>query len=77
MGADTDMMIVDRSNSGSIGTIVKHKEFAERAGVSESTVIRLEKGDNGVSVGSLAMACLVPGEIDRISDFCTSGHANC
>ena len=27
------------------------KGFAERVGVSESTVIRLEKGDDGVSIG--------------------------
>lgn len=49
------------------------KGFAERIGVSESTVIRLEKGDSGVSVGTLAMACLVLGEIDRISGFLDSG----
>lgn len=45
------------------------KGFGERVGVSESTVIRLEKGDHGVSVGTLAMACLVLGELERISDF--------
>lgn len=45
------------------------KGFAERIGVSESTVARLEKGDDGVSIGTLAMACLILGEIDRISDF--------
>ena len=48
------------------------KSFAERIGVSESTVIRLEKGDSGVSIGTLAMACLVLGEIERISDFLDS-----
>lgn len=49
------------------------KGFAERIGVSESTIIRLEKGDDGVSIGTLAMACLVLGEIDRISDFLDPG----
>ena len=49
------------------------KGFAERIGVSESTVARLEKGDDGVSIGTLAMACLVLGEIDRISDFLDAG----
>lgn len=49
------------------------KDFAERAGVSESTVMRLEKGDDGVSIGTLAMACLVLGEIDRISDLIDPG----
>ena len=45
------------------------KEFAERIGVSERTVIRLEKGDDGVSLGTLGMACLVLGELDLISGF--------
>lgn len=45
------------------------KGFAERAGVSTSTIIRLEKGDGGVSIGTLAMACLVLGEIDRVAGF--------
>ena len=49
------------------------KGFAERIGVSESTVIRLEKGDDGVSIGTLTMACLVLGEIDRIMDFLDPG----
>ena len=49
------------------------KGFAERIGVSERTVIRLEKGDVGVSMGTLAMACLVLGEIDRISDLLDPG----
>ncbi len=43
--------------------------FAERVGVSERTIMRLEKGDDGVSIGTLAMACLVLGEIDRIAEF--------
>lgn len=49
------------------------KGFAQRIGVSESTVARLEKGDDGVSIGTLAMACLVLGEIDRISGFLDPG----
>lgn len=49
------------------------KDFSDRVGVSESTVIRLEKGDGGVSIGTLAMACLVLGEIDRISDLLDPG----
>lgn len=47
--------------------------FAGRVGVSESTVTRLEKGDDGVSIGTLAMACLVLGEIERISGFLDAG----
>jgi len=49
------------------------KDFAERVGVSESTIGRLEKGDDGVSIGALAMACLVLGEIGRISDLLDPG----
>lgn len=49
------------------------REFGERIGVSERTVIRLEKGDDGVSIGALAMACLALGEIDRISNFLDPG----
>lgn len=49
------------------------KDFAVRMGVSEGTVMRLEKGDAGVGIGTLAMACLVLGEVDRISDFLDMG----
>lgn len=48
-------------------------DFAERIGVSKSTVIRLEKGDEGVSIGTLTMACLVLGELDQISGFLDPG----
>ena len=47
--------------------------FAERIGVSERTVMRLEKGASGVSIGTLTMACLVLGELERISDFLDAG----
>lgn len=49
------------------------KGFAERIGVSERTVARLEKGDGGVSIGTLAMAAMVLGELDRISNFLDAG----
>jgi transcriptional regulator with XRE-family HTH domain len=52
------------------------KGFGDRVGVSESTVIRLEKGDHGVSVGTLAMACLVLGELERVSDLLDPGSDN-
>lgn len=42
------------------------EDFALRVGVSSRTILRLEKGDSGVSMGTLAMACLTLGEIDRI-----------
>ena len=49
------------------------RDFAERIGVSERTVVRLEKGDAGVSIGTLAMAAMVLGELDRISSFLDAG----
>lgn len=49
------------------------KEFAERMGVSKRTVARLERGDGGVGIGTLAMACVVLGELDRISGFLDAG----
>jgi len=52
------------------------KDFADRIGASESTVSRLEKGDGGVSISTLAMACLVLGEIDRITNFLDAGTDN-
>lgn len=48
-------------------------DFAERIGVSKNTVIRLEKGEEGVSIGTLAMACMVLGEIERIETLLDAG----
>ena len=45
------------------------KDFAARVGVSPRTVMRLERGEAGVGIGTLAMACLVLGEIDRLRDL--------
>lgn len=42
------------------------EDFAVRVGVSSRTIMRLEKGDSGIGVGTLAMACLALGEINRI-----------
>ena len=44
-------------------------DFAVRMGVSQGTLIRLEKGEAGVSIGALAMAFLVLGELHRIEDI--------
>lgn len=45
------------------------KDFAARAGVSDRTIMRLEKGHEGVSTGAFAMALLVLGEIGRLEDL--------
>ncbi len=44
-------------------------DFAVRMGVSQGTLIRLEKGEAGVSIGALAMAFLVLGELHRIEEI--------
>jgi len=49
------------------------RNFADRIGVSERTVIRLDKGSPGTAIGTLAMACLALGELDRISGFLDMG----
>ena len=41
-------------------------DFAVRMGVSQGTLVRLEKGDPGVAVGAVAMALLALGELHRL-----------
>ncbi len=48
-------------------------EFAERIGVREGTLARLEKGDPGVRIGTLAMALLALGELDRLEELLDPG----
>lgn len=43
--------------------------LAERSGVSEATVKRLEKGDGGVALENLARILNVLGELKRIEDL--------
>ena len=44
-------------------------DLALRAGTSPSTVMRLEKGDPGVAVGTLADVLVVLGLVDRLADL--------
>lgn len=44
-------------------------DFAARMGVSQGTVVRLEKGEPGVGLGSVAMAFLALGELRRLEDL--------
>ena len=44
-------------------------DMAARMGVSRSTLHRLEKGDPGVSLNTLAMALSVLGLFDRLADL--------
>lgn len=45
------------------------EDFAERLGVAKGTVIRLERGEAGVSIGTLAMAMLALGELNRLGEL--------
>ena len=44
-------------------------DFAARIGVSVPTVVRLERGDPGVSVGCLARALRALGELHRLEEL--------
>ena len=44
-------------------------DFAARMGVSQGTLIRLEKGEAGVAIGAFAMALLALGELHRIEEI--------
>ena len=44
-------------------------DFASRMRMSQGTVIRLEKGEPGVSIQALAMALLALGEIQRLHNL--------
>ena len=45
------------------------KRLADGASVNVATIRRLERGDPGVSIGTLAMAFLTLGESGRLSDL--------
>lgn len=44
-------------------------DFAARMGVSQGTVVRLERGEPGVGLGSVAMAFLALGELRRLGNL--------
>lgn len=43
------------------------ESMAERLRVSEATVRRMERGDTGISIGTIAQAFFVLGELDKIT----------
>jgi transcriptional regulator with XRE-family HTH domain len=45
------------------------RDFAQRIGVAEGTVIRLEKGEPGTRIETLAMALLALGELARLEQL--------
>lgn len=48
-------------------------DFAQRLGVSAPTVLRLEKGEPGVSIGCLAQALRALGELHRLEELLDMG----
>jgi transcriptional regulator with XRE-family HTH domain len=49
-------------------------DFAERAGISRATLYRLENGDAGVSLNTLAMALQVLGRLDLLTNLIDASH---
>ena len=45
------------------------ESMAERLRISEATVRRMERGDTGISIGTLAQAFYVLGELDKITQL--------
>jgi DNA-binding XRE family transcriptional regulator len=43
--------------------------MAERADISRTTLVKIEKGDSGVSIGSYATVLYILGMIDGLSDL--------
>jgi transcriptional regulator with XRE-family HTH domain len=43
--------------------------MAERCGITRTTLLKLEKGDPGVSIGAFVTALFVLGLLDRISEL--------
>ena len=49
-------------------------DLAVRAGTSPSTIVRLEKGDPGVGIGTLADVLVALGLVDRLADLIDVRH---
>ena len=47
---------------------ITQADLAARMGVAVTTVHRMEAGDPGVAIGTLAMALLAFGKVERLSD---------
>lgn len=47
---------------------IRQADFAKSIGVSLGTLQRLENGEPGVSIGTVAMAFLVLGNLEQLSD---------
>ena len=52
------------------------ESMAERLRISEATVRRMERGDTGISIGTLAQAFYVLGELDKITQLLDTASDN-
>jgi len=66
MGAD----LADARKRRRISTIT----MAQRAMISRTTLVKVEKGDPGVSIGVVATVMFVLGMTDRLADIADSSH---
>jgi len=53
---------------------IARADLAARAGTSASTIVRLENGDPGVGIGTLADVLVVLGLIERFADLFDARH---
>ncbi|CAH0357106.1 helix-turn-helix domain-containing protein [Sphingobium sp. CECT 9361] len=53
---------------------IARADLAVRAGTSASTIVRLESGDPGVGIGTLADVLVALGLIDRLADLVDIRH---
>ena len=47
---------------------------AQRASISRTTLVKIEKGDPGVAMGSYVVVLFVLGMIDRLTDLADPAH---
>ncbi|WP_428830986.1 helix-turn-helix domain-containing protein [Brevibacterium picturae] len=47
---------------------IKADELAERAGISRSTLQKIERGDSGVSIGAVLSVMQALGQLDHIAE---------
>ena len=48
--------------------------MAERAGISRTTLVKAEKGETGVSIGTMATLLFILGLLDRLADVADVRH---
>ncbi len=48
--------------------------MADRCGITRTTLLNLEKGDSGVSIGTFTTALFVLGLLDRLSELADVRH---